>query len=529
MLRLILFLAGVLLAALSLGWLADRPGSIVVDWQGYQVETTLFRSVVILALVAATFALIWSVLRQVWAGPASISSFFSRRRQQRGLDAISSGMIAIGAGDGANAARYALMARKTLPNEPLTHLLRAQAAHLSGDKATTRRIYEAMLSSPDTEQLGLRGLFVEALREGETEAAQQFAERALTANPKLAWAARALFDIHCKGSDWPRALDMLAAEKRNHAVPKVTYDRQRAVLLTAQAQKLEDPEPERALTLALEAHGLAPSLIPAAAIAGRVLASRGQTAKAAKAIEKTWAKSPHPELATAYAFARIGDSPRDRVDRIKRLAGFAPGHIESAIAVATTAIDAKYFDEARAALAPYLDDGLTRRVAMLMARIEGEENGNKGRVREWIARSVAAGADPAWTADGVVADAWAPVSPTSGALDAFEWRVPDSERENGKSRVTEALQDWVAIGGVLDDPAIDVITSPRPLTGTMTEPARTRTNGRHQSGSKTGLGTSKVPSSHGALSDDADPQTMHPDDPGIESDETDTASAKNGT
>ena len=37
----------------------------------------------------------------------------------------------------------------------------------TGDRATARRIFEAMLASPDTEQLGLRGLFLEAQREGE--------------------------------------------------------------------------------------------------------------------------------------------------------------------------------------------------------------------------------------------------------------------------------------------------------------------------------------------------------------------------
>ena len=40
----------------------------------------------------------------------------------------------------------------------------------------------------------------------------------------------------------------------------------------------------------------------------------------------------------------------------------------------------------------------------------------------------------------------------TGKLDAFEWRIPVNEREHGKDRVTEALQDWVAIGGVLDEP-----------------------------------------------------------------------------
>ena len=62
-----------------------------------------------------------------------------------------------------------------------------------------------------------------------------------------------------------------------------------------------------------------------------------------------------------------------------------------------------------------------------MARIEGEQHGHTGRVREWLARAVNAPRDPAWTADGVVSDRWAPVSPVTGALDAFRWRVPVEE------------------------------------------------------------------------------------------------------
>jgi HemY protein len=35
--------------------------------------------------------------------------------------------------------------------------------------------------------------------------------------------------------------------------------------------------------------------------------------------------------------------------------------------------------------------------------------------------------DPAWTADGIVTDRWMPVSPVSGRLDAFQWKVPLAE------------------------------------------------------------------------------------------------------
>ncbi|WP_072396175.1 heme biosynthesis HemY N-terminal domain-containing protein [Hyphomicrobium sp. CS1GBMeth3] len=444
MTRLVLFLVGVLLLASGLAWLADRPGSLLITWQGYEIETSVFRAVVIFAVLIGAALLVWSLLSQIWSSPAAVSHFLTRRRQRRGLDALSSGMIAIGAGDRATATRYAVQARKSLPNEPLTHLLRAQAAQLSGDKATARRIFEAMLAAPDTEQLGLRGLFLEAGREGETEAQRQFAERALKLNPKLSWPVEALFAIQCKAGDWAGALETLALAKRYGHVERPDADRRRAVLLAAQAQALEEEDPERALTLALEAHGLAPSLIPAAAVAGRLLAARGNTPRAAKIMQKTWVKSPHPELATAYAYARIGDSPRDRLDRVKHLFTLNPMSIESSIAVAVAAIEARDYDEARRILQPFLDQGLTRRVAALMARVEAEENGDKGKAREWLARAATAPRDAAWIADGVISDRWAPVSPVTGKIDSFEWRVPADEVEDEGRILGAELTEFIA-------------------------------------------------------------------------------------
>jgi len=424
MIRVLIFLLMVTAVAAGLHWLADRPGSIVVEWQGYVAETSVFLAVLLLALLLAVLLVVWSALRQLWASPAALARLRNRRRAQRGFDAISGGIIAIGAGDGTLATRYASQARKSLPNEPLTHLLRAQAAQLNDDAATARRIFEAMLASPDTAQLGLRGLFLEAKREGETEVARQFAERALQLNSKLVWPVEALFDLMCKAQDWDGALATLAVGQRQNLIAKAAAQRRRAVLLTAKAQEAEDAEPERALQLALEAHRLAPDLVPAASIAGRILASQGNTPRAARVLLKAWRRGPHPELATVYAHARPGDSPRDRLTRVRHLGRLTPQDSEAAIAIALAAIEAREWEEARKALEPLLEDRLTQRVATLMARIEGEQHGNAGGVREWLARAVNAPRDPAWTADGIVSEAWAPTSPATGALDAFRWRVP---------------------------------------------------------------------------------------------------------
>jgi HemY protein len=220
------------------------------------------------------------------------------------------------------------------------------------------------------------------------------------------------------------------------------------VLLTAQAQDLEATQPSRAAELATEAHRIAPDFVPAAVIAGRILAGQGNSYKAARVLARTWQYTPHPDLAIGYAYARPGDSPHDRLSRIKSLIVLTPDHAEARIALASAAVDARQWAEAREALQPLLSKNPTARVCALMARIEGGENRDAGRVREWLARAVRAPRDPVWMADGVASGEWQPISPVTGALDAFEWRVPPEPSRTGTK---DALLDEVtALGQELE-------------------------------------------------------------------------------
>jgi HemY protein len=197
------------------------------------------------------------------------------------------------------------------------------------------------------------------------------------------------------------------------------------VLLTARALSLETTDRDTARSLALEAVKLAPDLVPAAALAGRLLAEAASVRKAGKILDAAWLAGPHPDIATTYANLKFGDSARERHARVKRLADKMPNHVESALALAQASLETRDFTAARAALAPYLATP-TRRVATLMADIE-EAEGDVGRSREWMARAMRAAPDPAWTADGVVSEQWLPVSPVTGKLDAFQWKVPVAE------------------------------------------------------------------------------------------------------
>ncbi len=441
MLRVLFALILAAATALGLAWFADRPGSFTVEWLDYRVQTTLFIAAVLTALGVAALTFLASVLRKLTRSPGRIRRRMAERRQTRGLTALRKGIFAVGAGDEALAARFAAEARRALPYEPLTQLLLAQSAQLSGDRRAAQRLFEAMSEKPETQLLGLRGLFLEASRDGQMEAAEQFAARAMALNPALPWPVHALFEMQCRTRNWEGALDTLNVARNFRHVDRKTADRRRAVLLTAQAMEMEGSQPDKTAELALEAHRLAPGFVPASCIAGRILASRDSAHKAARVLARTWQYTPHPDLALAYAYVRPGDSPRDRLARIKSLIFLTPDHEEAQIALARAAADAREWEEARDALQPLLAKTPSARVCTLMARIEGGEKRDAGRVREWLARAVRAPRDPAWMADGIASSEWAPISPVTGTLDAFEWRVPGDRRVPGAD---DALMDDIS-------------------------------------------------------------------------------------
>ncbi|MFM1816690.1 MAG: hypothetical protein RLZ98_3385, partial [Pseudomonadota bacterium] len=66
MTRLVIFLLAVLALASGLSWLADRPGRIVVNWQGYVFDTEVYVAVIAIALLIAVSIALWSFLSAVW-------------------------------------------------------------------------------------------------------------------------------------------------------------------------------------------------------------------------------------------------------------------------------------------------------------------------------------------------------------------------------------------------------------------------------------------------------------------------------
>ena len=445
MVRLFIFLLVVLGLGWSFAWLADRPGLLSITWQDHLIETSLMVAATMLVALIGAVMLLWWIVGIIWTSPFSVRRYFRARKRDRGYQALSTGLIAAGAGNAILARKMSIRTRNLLnaDQEPLIHLLDAQAALIEGKYDDARAKFESMSNDPETRELGLRGLYMEARRLGANEAARQYAEKAVEHAPYLPWASQATLESQSRSGRWDQALETLAQQRAANIVSKSEAERLRAVLLTARAGERLESDPSGAREDSTDALKLAKDLIPAAVISAKVLLRQENVRKAASVLEGVWKLSPHPDIAATYVRARSGDSTLDRLKRAEKLEALRPNNIESLLIVAHAALDAQEFSKARSRAEAAARMEPSERAYLLLADIEEAETGDQGRIRHWMQQALRAPRNAAWVADGFVSENWLPVSPVTGKLDAFEWKVPFSQLEGpvveGKVAADEAI------------------------------------------------------------------------------------------
>jgi HemY protein len=444
-----------LLVTALIAWLVSLPGTAMIEIAGYKMQPRLGMAAFLVAAALLAVILAWSILRRILDAPRYFAKLNHDRRRDLGVAALSDGFIALQAGDPNRARVLAREARSNLPRNHAAQLLEARSDLALGDMQSAREHYRALISNKKTAVAALAGLYEQARTQGRTDAALNFAQKAVALSPQTRWASDAVLDDLTRHAKWEDALARVAAEAAVTRDEKMVKRRKQAVLETALAREIADTDPLAALDHALVALKLVPDFVPAALIAARIQSNRGETRRSMSLLRRVWRATSHPHVATLYANAQSGASAVDRLKRVRELIDSPPPSLPAAIVLARAAIDAYDWSAARSALANYSSANPTQTVCLLMAEIEEGQNADQGKAREWLARAVRAPRDPVWVADGITSDDWEPVSPVTGTLDAFEWRVPLSA-VNGRAEPAPAT-------GTLPPPPPE--TSLAPTTG----------------------------------------------------------------
>jgi len=465
-------LAFIVVAVLAMlaAWLANHPGTVTVVWQGYRIEASL------LILIASTLAVLVAslIIYRFWTwmrrGPTRLGEMRAADRRRRGFLALTQGLTAVAAGDSQKAGRYAQRAEALLDEPPLTLLLSAQAAQLSGDEASTTRHFTAMLESPETEFLGLRGLMTQAEREGDQERALKLSRRAYEKSPESPWVIQALFDLEVEACNWREAELLLKRPAATRALPDARARRALSIARYEQAREGAATEQwDVALRLAREVHKLTPSFVPGAVLLAQIAKQLGKHRVAQAALRASWARHPHPDLFAAYQDLVENESAEVLLKRVEKLISDKPTYRESRIALATAALATGLWDRARAALEPLIADNAPPPDAIvceLMAQLEEGEHGTDDVVRIWRGRSEGALRPARWVCVSCHArlETWTPHCSTCrrfDSLNAFADDEGDIVSPEGTETAVVTTPDparripTITIGGLADTDPTD--------------------------------------------------------------------------
>ena len=404
--------------------LATLESTTQIDWLGWRLTapTSL--------LVAAAFIIIWLVLildraLSFLAGiPRALTRGFSRRHQRLGQRALALGMVAVAAGEGRAALKYARKSVHHLGHDVLTDLLMAQATSLSGDREAAKRYFDALKKNADTAHFGHIGNMRLALEAGDEDTALLAGRAAMKLKPRTPSIADALFVLEAKHGAWDEAeiafriarqgdSDISAPHTHAHAEASILLERARQTTAPRRKQKF--------LTRAIQADA---NFLPAILEQAEFFLAEQKTRKATALMERGFISTPHPRLAEKL-MAHWSGTPAKKLARLIKLTEQGGNQKEALFASARVALEQGLWGEATrlAELIPM--EARDTRIWQLLAELAEQQPGKTDANSTMILRqNFNAPRAPNWLCASCqqVSDDYHAICPHCGTFAQIDWK-----------------------------------------------------------------------------------------------------------
>ena len=414
-------------------WIADRPGTVRIDWVEYTI--TVHTGLFLLALLAAFLLtlFIYQTIKTFVGLPSSVRRYNEIKAREKGYTALTQGLTAVAAGDTKAAVAQSKKAMKLLDGDTgLPLLLQAQAARLDGREEDARESFVALLEDKDASFLGVRGLLQAALDGGDDKGALALAERALELHPKQGWILKITYDLQLKLQQWYRAEKVLARAEKSGAMSAEKAKSDRVALYLAQAEKdLADGHRADATLMVKKALKLDPGFTPASMMMADVHVKDGAAKKAQTVILKTWKTQPRGALAVYWMGLLDEEKAKDHLAKLRWIEKLLKANGESAAGLRLAGIaatEAGLWGEARGYFARAEELGPSASLYKRWAELEERSTHDEEKVRTLLEKAASAPGDKVWVCreTGNVYERWHPVAQPHGSFNTIVWDVPST-------------------------------------------------------------------------------------------------------
>ena len=392
MINILIFILSAIFIAAAITFAASLDSRIAGEAFGYSFDAP--SGLIVGGLIAALVIAIYGTakIKDIIAFRERMRVRDREARQTRGIAALTRGLEAVSIGDASDASHHARIAERQLDDIPLTRLLSAQAAHLSGDRLSARRNFEAMLDAPETEFLGLKGMFHLEAQDGDERQAKEYAQRAFDLRRNARWAFDAVIELALSRGEWGDLRAALEQATRNKLIDADLRARGLAAAMTASAYDLLTSDETAALVETEAALKLAPGFVPAVVLAAKQYVSNNKISKAEKVIETAFGVDPHPALISNYRDVIADYDNSKKAARWRKLASKNADAPEASQARAHALLLEEDWRGAVKELETILADRPAPAYALMAAAAVGLHG--DGADSEWLRRATTAPRDP---------------------------------------------------------------------------------------------------------------------------------------
>ncbi|MEN8237458.1 MAG: heme biosynthesis HemY N-terminal domain-containing protein [Pseudomonadota bacterium] len=367
------------------------PGTIRIDWQGYEIETSL----TIFALLLFVTLFLLSLIGKIWRAIARLPMRLGRRAQKRHRE---KGLISLVEAITANALEQISLTKEKaykvqrFLNTPLQHHLLFEAAlHEANMQRAEQQIIE-MNNYPEMRELALYEQIRLCYAQNENAQAHTHLLELERIEPQSPYVLKNLLGTSVFLSLFDKALEIVQKMYKNNLLTKEKWERYQAQLLYAQSQQHSQDMQER-LGALKKVHQLDPGFFPAAIEMAKILKVQSKERQARKVLETTWETDPNPNLVPLY----LSITAEEKNIAIQRLAHLSPKHPESLLLLAQNAIEHQEWRKARTSLKALEETyGMTLQACHLMAQIELKEKSNLDQYQYWMDQALKTQDTSAW-------------------------------------------------------------------------------------------------------------------------------------
>ncbi len=439
MFRLLFFTLLLFLLVFGTFWLLTTNEALTVYWLGYRIDTST--SVIALGFIVTLLVgfIALQFLRWVLMAPYQLRQRRKAHAMEQGIHHITEGMVAIAEGDTKRARKHVAKIGKYLgESAPIAHMLAAESSKLSGQALQAKQHYTALLSHQPAEFMALKGLLLEARKEGDSRGIIELGEKARKLKPDMLWVLYMLYDAYKKSKLWDKADDAIQDLARAFHRQRSTLDedskflrdldfsRERGLILMLRAQQAEqEDKPQHALRLYQEAVAYLPDHAPLALQLVNTALKQGRFKLSRRTVEGMWQMNPHPDLVKAYGKIYAQETAERRLKKFSRLLAMHPEHPESHKAMAFAALAAGQTSKARNHLKAAMTAAESVSLYQLMMQIEQAENQDADMIHQWKTAMRYAPADPNWICKKCKHEDkdWHAHCSKCGTWDSYEWHA----------------------------------------------------------------------------------------------------------